>query len=72
MKEPAVAFLLSADFDNGSCIPIGVAVLSQFMNAIDDAIQDTAVPPTRLAAAAARWVAKPAVDLQGIFASRPT
>ena len=49
MEEPAVGFLRGGDFDDGAVVPIGRGELAELVDAIDDRVEDAAVPAAGLA-----------------------
>ena len=51
-KNQPSAFSRRADFDDAPLVPVGLGELAQLLNAIDDLLQDAAVPAARLAVAA--------------------
>src|SRR6266436_1239375 len=48
MKEPAVRLSRRTNYDDASLAPVGFGKLPQFLNAIDDSLQNAAIPAARL------------------------
>src|SRR4051812_31641303 len=63
MKEPAVALLLRANFNDAPLAPIGLGKITQLMNTINNPLQNPAVPPARLARAADTVVGVPSTPI---------